>query len=102
MFKNDRYITCGVADRLPEELQQAIWLAIDLAIRVIDKVDYLQVFTFEKLGEEVLVIKQKQEQPKRETIHYSDYKKEYDTILNEKIFVIDDGDHSTMLFSYEY
>ena len=23
-------------------------------------------------------------------------------ILNEKIFVIDDGDHSTMLFAYEY
>ena len=29
-------------------------------------------------------------------------RQEYEEILNEKIFVIDDGDHSTMLFAKEY
>ena len=34
--------------------------------------------------------------------HYNNYKQEYEEILNKKIFVIDDGDHSTMLFAKEY
>ena len=47
-------------------------------------------------------MRQTQENPNFDITHYTNYKKEYEEILNEKIFVIDDGDHSTMLFAKEY
>lgn len=102
MFDNERYITCGINDKMPEELQQTLWSAIELQKRVCRKLDYLQVFTFQKIDENTLAIKQSQEQPNFNTIHYINYKKEYEEILNEKIFIIDDGSHSTMLFAKEY
>ena len=74
--KETRYVTGGIDERVPQELQCLIWASIEARIFFADgKIDYLQVFTFKKLDEE---------------------------ILNEKIYVIDDGDHSTMLFAYEY
>ena len=30
MFDNERYITCGISDKVPEDLQVAIWSAIEL------------------------------------------------------------------------
>lgn len=102
MFDNERYITCGISDRVPEDLQVAIWSAIELQKKFCSKLDYLQVFTFQKIGKDTLAIRQTQENPNFGTTHYANYKQEYEEILNEKIFVIDDGDHSTMLFAKEY
>ena len=102
MFDNERYITCGISDRVPEDLQVAIWSAIELQKKFCSKLDYLQVFTFQKIGEDTLAIRQTQENPNFGTTHYTNYKQEYEEILNEKTFVIDDGDHSTMLFAKEY
>ncbi|MBQ8546034.1 MAG: hypothetical protein IJ437_03725 [Clostridia bacterium] len=104
MFNQEnRYITCGIDENLPIELQQYLWMCIDLQTAYNEEiVDYLQVFTFEKVGTDILAITQSQEKPNQKTIHYTNYKPEYDKILAEKIFVIDDGDHSTMLFAYEY
>lgn len=100
---NTRYITCGISENLPEALQQYLWMAVDLQKNFAkEDLDYLQVFTFRKLGEDVLAITQTQECPEKTTTHYVEYKKEYEKIIDEKIFVIDDGDHSTMLFAYEY
>ena len=62
----------------------------------VDK-DYLQVFSLEPdvNGQRVI---HTQEEP--------DYKREYvfslDTVVVGKVFVIDDGTHSTMLMSNEY
>jgi len=67
-----------------------------------NKLDYLQVFTFKKVSDTVLEIRYEQEQPEEVRIHYTGYKDEYRNFLDEKVFVIDDGDHSTMLFAYEY
>ena len=50
----------------------------------------------------MLAITQSQECPEKTTTHYIEYKQEHENLVNEKIFVIDDGDHSTMLFAYEY
>ena len=50
----------------------------------------------------MLAIHHEQEQHKMTNIYYINYRQEYKDILQEKIFVIDDGDHSTMLFAYEY
>ena len=102
MFDNERYITCGISDKVPEELQQTLWSAIELQRKFCSQLDYLQVFTFQRIGKDTLAIRQSQEQPNFGITHYTNYKKEYEEILNEKIFIIDDGSHSTMLFAKEY
>ena len=101
--KNTRYVTCGLSEKVSEEMQQYIWMAVDLQKNFCEEeLDYLQVFTFRKLGDDVLAITQSQECPEKTTTHYIEYKQEHENLVNEKIFVIDDGDHSTMLFAYEY
>ena len=101
--KEKRYITCGIDERLPQELQHLIWTSVDMRVLLAnEKIDYLQVFTFKKFDDEVLAVHHEQEQPPILNVHYTNYRPEYEEILHEKIFVIDDGDHSTMLFAYEY
>ena len=92
MFEREkRYITCGIDQRLPQDLQRLIWTSIDARI----------LFSNEKI-DGVLALHHEQEQPPMLNVHYTNYRPEYEEILHEKIFVIDDGDHSTMLFAYEY
>lgn len=104
MFEaNNRYITCGIDERLPQELQRLIWTSVDMRVLLAnEKIDYLQVFTFKKIDDEILALHHEQEQPPLLNVHYTNYRPDYEEILHEKIFVIDDGDHSTMLFAYEY
>ena len=98
-----RYITCGINAELPAEIQMLLWLAIDsVRITANDKLDYLQIFTFQKLSDDILAIRHEQEEPLRVRVHHTGYKEEYRSFLGEKVFVIDDGDHSTMLFAHEY
>ena len=95
MFENQRYITRGVSDRVSLPLQLFMWQCID-SMNV--PKDYLQVFKFSaENGKQK--IEHIQEEP--------EYKREYllitDTpVLVSKIFVIDDGSHSTMLLAEEY
>ena len=94
MFNNGFYVTRGVRDNIPLPLQIIMWELIeDLPV---DK-DGLQVFSLsEENGRQVL--KHSQEVP--------EYEKEYildiEESITEKIFVIDDGTHSTMLLASEY
>ena len=94
MFDNGFYVTRGVSDKIPLPLQIIMWELIeDLPV---DK-DGLQVFSLsEENGRQVL--KHSQEVP--------EYEKEYildiEEPITEKIFVIDDGTHSTMLLASEY
>ena len=95
MFSNQRYITRGVIAEIPLELQLFMWECID---RLPEKCDYFQVFEFENLNG-IQRITHFSEQPK--------YRMEYllPTIANPvtaKVYVIDDGDHSTMLLAEEY
>lgn len=101
--KEKRYVTCGINERVPQELQCLMWASIDMRVLLAkEKIDYLQVFTFKKIDGEILALHHEQEQPPMLNVHYTNYRPEYEEIINEKIFVIDDGDHSTMLFAYEY
>ena len=104
MFESqNRHVTCGIDERLPQELQRLIWTSVDMRVLLAnEKIDYLQVFTFKKIDGEVLALHHEQEQPPILNVHYTNYRPEYEEILHEKIYVIDDGDHSTMLFAYEY
>ena len=101
--KEKRYVTGGVDERIPVDLQRLMWASIEARIFFADeKIDYLQVFTFKKIDDEILAVHHEQEQPPILNVHYTNYLPEYEEILHEKIFLIDDGDHSTMLFAYEY
>ena len=104
MFSTEsRYITCGIKEKLHEELQRFVWMSVDLQNAFYeDEMDYLQVFTFRKIGEDILAITQSQEKPSKEITHFTLYKPEYEMILDKKVYVIDDGEHSTMLFAEEY
>ena len=95
MFKNKRYATCGVNSRIPLMTQILMWGMID-SLQAVEP-DYLQIFCLsEKNGMQRIV--HEQEQP--------EYRKEYlfneVEPVNEKIYVIDSEEYSTMLLAEEY
>ena len=95
MFSNQRYLTRGVYSEIPIELQLFMWECID---RLPENRDYFQVFELENLGG-IQRITHFSEQP--------EYRIEYllPAIANPvkaKVYVIDEGDHSTMLLAEEY
>ena len=102
MFKkNNRYVTRGVNEEVDIRLQLTIWSMID---KLKDKgnveLDYLQVFKIRKEGNNI-VINQSQEVPE----YSCTYEIEIEGIKIDdeiKVYVIDSGDYSTMLFPYEY
>lgn len=94
MFDNDKYITRGVQNYVGPRLQLILWRAIQ-NMKV--QKDYLQVFelTVEKSSQ---FVKHRQEVPPYEETFVA---KGASTYIG-KIFVIDDGDHSTMMLAEEY
>ena len=95
MFNNKRYLTKGVQAEIPFELQILMWEFID---KLPQERDYFQVFELENV-DDIQRIHHFSEQP--------EYSKEYllPTITNPitaKIYIIDDGEHSTMLLAEEY
>jgi hypothetical protein len=78
-----------------------LWSALDEQIKKGKILDYLQIFSFQKDENELLVI-HIQEQPKFKSVFHLKYIMKYEEILDKKIYIIDDIDHSTMLFSSEY
>lgn len=95
MFNNKHYATKGVCETIPLLLQIIIWELIKQM--PVDSRDYLQVFNLSCDNGRQKII-HSQEEP--------EYSKEYvfDTgmPITEKIFVIDDGTHSTMILAEEY
>lgn len=94
MFNSNRYITKGVQENISLELQIFMWDCID---NLSEPKDYLQVFNL-NVVEALQHITHTSEEP--------EYKKEYlipsDNPITEKVYVIDDGDHCTMLLAEEY
>ena len=102
MFKKDnRYVTRGVNDEVDIRLQLIMWSMIDkLKDEESVELDYLQVFKIRKEGNKV-VINQSQEVPE----YSCTYEIELEDIHIEdeiKVYVIDSGEYSTMLFPSEY
>lgn len=94
MFNNKHYATKGVCEAIPPLLQIIMWELIKQM--PVDK-DYLQVFSLSaKDGRQR--VKHTQEVP--------EYSKEYvistENPITEKVFVIDDKTHSTMILANEY
>ena len=102
MFKKDnRYVTRGVNEEVDIRLQLIMWSMIDkLKDEESVEVDYLQVFKIRKKDSKV-VINQSQEVPE----YSCTYEIELEDIQIEdeiKVYVIDSGEYSTMLFPSEY
>jgi len=97
-----RYKTCGVVHEIPIEMQLILWEMIDTLKTKIETLDYLQVFElktkYEDNGQKKQSIRHFQEQPPYEKVIVL----EYDAPLDQKIYVIDDQTHSTMLLAQEY
>ena len=94
MFQNKRFLTRGVQAEIPVELQLFLWHCID---QLPEERDYFQVFKLDVCN------------GKQHIHHFSEqpeYSKEYTIDLanpvNQKVYVIDDIDHSTMLLAEEY
>ena len=102
MFKEDnRYVTRGVNEEVDIRLQLIIWSIID---KLKDKgnveLEYLQIFKIRKEGNKI-VINQSQEVPEYSCTYEIELE---DVELDDeiKVYVIDSGEYSTMLFSSEY
>ena len=95
MFQNNRYLTRGVSERIPLELQLLMWNALNA---IPEPKDYFQVFRLSVLNG-IQCIEHEQEEPP--------FKRKYllpmiENPITEKVYIIDDGDHSTMLLAEEY
>ena len=94
MFTNNRYLTCGVDSTIPPEIQLFLWECVD---RLPEPKDYLQVFELKPVGS-LQSITHSSEEP--------EYRMEYllpsDSPITAKLYIIDDGNHSTMLLANEY
>ena len=95
MFQNNRYLTLGVDAEIPIELQLFMWESLN---DIPEPKDYFQVFRLFSLNG-IQCIEHEQEQPP--------FKREYllptiETLITAKVYIIDDGDNSTMLLAEEY
>ncbi len=95
-----RYMTRGVSDSIPLEIQIIIWSKVDDLVKSNITTDYLQVFTIE-VGDKI-IITHSQEQPEYKKTYEYAFKEAYGDLDNVKIYVIDDRTHSTMLLASEY
>lgn len=97
MFQNQRYRTRGVAYDLPPILQAVLWQLVDEM--KVSKKDYLQVFKLSGNGSEQVILHEQEQPPYKKTHRL--------TLVGTpffvgKIYVIDDGEHTTMLKASEY
>ncbi len=98
-----RYMTRGISEEVPLKIQIILWSMVD-ALRKVKKLDYLQVFELETIGNQeegslVQVITHSQEQPKYGRVYYIPI---LDDGVAGKIYIIDDGEYATMLWADEY
>ena len=94
MFTNERYLTCGVDSTIPLELQLFMWECVE---RMQCTKDYLQVFELTASGP-MQSISHSSEEPEYHRV----YLIPSDAPITAKVYIIDDGDHSTMLLAEEY
>lgn len=94
MFTNKRYLSRGVDDTIPIELQLFMWACID---QLPEPRDYLQIFDLEQVGD-MQSLTHRSEQPE----YHKVYLLPSENPITEKIYVIDDSTHSTMILASEY
>ena len=99
MFNKGRYVTAGIQKEIPIGLQINMW---DLIYKMyVPAKDYLQVFRLSRSGGKQIVI-HSQEEPYYLESYSFDPEMFRGSVVEAKVFVIDDGDHCTMLLAEEY
>lgn len=104
MFEKEgqRFLTPGIKEGVPLEVQLLLWHLIDSSDW---QMDYLQIFELHKENHtNKLIIIHRQEEPEQKrkvSFQLGQYAKELQA-LPSKIWVIDDGNHQTMLLPEEY
>lgn len=101
----ERYITIGIRNEMPVDIQIYLWGLQTTLIKDNEKVDYLQVYDLsraEEGGECMQKISHKSEEPKFE----KNYVVEVEKVMQARIFVISDRYTDkiveTMLLAEEY
>ena len=87
-------MTKGVMSEIPFALQLFLWLLIE---KLPEPKDYLQVFRLSVCDNGQHIIHE-QEEPQ----YHKEYDYQIDNPVTAKVYVIDDGDHCTMLLAEEY
>lgn len=90
-----RYLTRGVDAEIPIDIQIFMWEAVD---KMPEPKDYLQVFNL-SVENGLQIIKHTSEQPKFDMTYILTT---LTKAVTDKIYIIDDGDHCTMLLAEEY
>ncbi len=94
-FQNRRLLTAGVNQRIHPALQLLMWFMIE----EVPEADYLQIFELTEAAGGV-EIHHSQEVPPYERSLFVQCEVAAD--FSEKVYVIDDETHSTMLLAEEY
>ena len=97
MFENNkgRYLTRGVDAEIPLDIQIFMWEAVD---NMPEPKDYLQVFNL-SVENGLQIIRHTSEQPKFDMTYILTA---LTKAVTAKVYIIDDGDHCTMLLAEEY
>ncbi len=92
-----RYITRGIEANVPLYIMAILWELVDRR-KAHTRMDYLQIFTLNaKNGIQHIIHEQEQPKPFKD-----EYTFRFPDCIDEKIYIIDDTDHETMLLSSEY
>ena len=96
LFSNARYLTCGIEAEIAPITQLLLWELIDQRRLEGAELDYLQVFQLEPDGQHQKITHSQEEPPFEQESLFIGPKP-----VTAKIYVIDDGNHTTMLFPEE-
>ena len=92
-----RYLTHGINEQIPINIQLFCWQCYDAA-KVTGNYDYLQVFELKQLDEQTQQDEHRQEVPEYKQIYYL----KSTNPINQKIFIIEEGEYVAMLLAEEY
>lgn len=96
----NKYITKSVNENIPINLQVILWDLYDNM--EVSKKDYLQIFNI-STEDNYYIIKHQQEVPEYEKITKILIDEQDEIILvNDKLYIIDDITHLTLLMAYDY
>ena len=97
MISDNRYITCGIATEIPLITQLTLWQLIRARRMEGVELDYLQVFELSNdNGTQKIIHAQEQPPYQGEAVLMG-----VEPIVEAKIYVIDDGEHRTMMLAEE-
>lgn len=102
--QENRYITRGVNEQVPKEMQLRCWQFIAEKVKQANvQLDYLQIFEFDRDDQRgTITIIHRQEEPFYIDHHECRISNNLANFQIKKLWVIDDQTHQTMLLPEEY